>query len=254
MKRSAKLCRAKPSTLDYVAALRHVNPYSLGDASKGRSLGGEMKQRFLAMCGVIAPVFFVFIAILGGAMRPGYSHFSDTISELFSPGSPNKLLLDTLHTIYAFLLVLFGIGVLQFVRTSHRSRLIGIFGASAFIAMGLGSVLSATLFPQDAWGSSPTFAGQMHQFVHGVISLLSILYMMLIGIWMNRAEGLPRFQTYSFITVGAVVLSAGFFVANLGSPIMGLAERISGLVGFQWTFVLALWMFSRKGYAGWQVH
>ena len=212
-----------------------------------------MNRRFLAMCGMIAPLFFVFITILGGAMRPGYSHLSDTISELFSPGSPNKLLLDTLHTIYAFLLVLFGIGVLQLVRTSQRARLMGIFGACAFIAMGLGSVLSATLFPQDAWGSAPTFAGQMHQFVHGAISLLALLYMMLLGIWMARAEGFPRFRTYSFITVGAVVLSAGFFMAKQGSPIMGLAERVSGLVGFQWTFVLALWMFSHKGYAGWEV-
>jgi hypothetical membrane protein len=202
-----------------------------------------MNRRFLAICGMIAPMFFVFITILGGALRPGYSHFSNTISELFSPGSPNKLLLDTLHTIYAFLLVLFGIGVLQLVRTSRRSRLIGILGALAFIAMGLASVLSATIFPQDAWGSAPTFAGQMHQFVHGAISLLGIVYMMLIGIWINREEGSPTFQTYSFITVGAVVLSAGFYMANLGSPIMGLAERISGLIGFQWTFVLALWLW-----------
>lgn len=208
-----------------------------------------MNQRFLAICGMIAPVFFVLIVILGGAMRPGYSHLSDTISELFSPGSPNKPLLDTLHTIYAFLLVLFGIGVLQLVRTSRRARLIGILGASAFIAMGLGSVLSATLFPQDAWGSAPTIAGQMHQLVHGVISLLGIVYMTLIGIWMNRAEGFPGFQTYSFLTVGAVVLSAGFYMASLGSPIMGLAERIAGLIGLQWTFVLSLWVFTRKEHA-----
>ena len=212
-----------------------------------------MNRRFLSMCGVIAPVLFVFMTILGGAIRPGYSHLSDTISELFSPGSPNKLLLDTLHTIYALLLALFGIGVLQLVRGSERSRLIGIIGASAFIAMGLVSMLTATLFPQDAWGSAPTFAGKMHQILHGVISLLSILSMMMIGIWLNRAEGFTRFRTYSFITVAAVVLSAGFFVGNLGSPIMGLAERIPGLIGFQWTFVLALWMFSRKGYAGGQV-
>jgi threonine/homoserine/homoserine lactone efflux protein len=91
-------------------------------------------------------------------------------------------------TIYALLLTLFGIGVLQLVRTSHRAKLIGTLGASAFIAMGLGSVLSATLFPQDPWGSAPTLAGQMHQSVHGVISLLGILYMILIGIWMDRAQ------------------------------------------------------------------
>jgi hypothetical protein len=27
---------------------------------------------------------------------------------------------------------------------------------------------------------------------------------------------------------------------------MGLAERITALVGFQWTFTLAFWMFSRE--------
>jgi hypothetical protein len=112
-------------------------------------------------------------------------------------------------------------------------------------------VATATVFPQDAWVSAPTFAGEMHKILHGVIALLSILSMILIGIWFNRAEGLSGFQTYSFATVGVTILSAGFYVANLGSPIMGLAERISGLVGFQWTFVLALWMLSRRGYSGW---
>ena len=210
-----------------------------------------MNQRFLSMCGVIAPVLFVFMTILGGAIRPGYSHISDTVSELFSPGAPNKLLLDTFHTIYALLLALFGIGVLQRIRGSKQSTRIGIIGASMYSAMGLVSVATATIFPQDAWGSPPTFLGEMHKILSGVIALLSILSMMLIGIWLNRAEIFPGFRTYSFATIVVVVLSAGFYVANMGSTIMGLAERITILVGFQWTFILALWMFSRKGYADW---
>ncbi len=113
------------------------------------------------------------------------------------------------------------------------------------------SVTTATIFPQDAWGSLPTFAGEMHKILHGVIGLLSILSMSLIGIWFNQAGMFPGFRTYSLITVGVAVLSAGFFTANVGTRIMGLTERISILVGFQWTFILALWMFSRKGYADW---
>jgi hypothetical membrane protein len=209
-----------------------------------------MNKRFLSMCGVIAPVLFVFMTILGGAIRPGYSHISDTVSELLSPGAPNKLLLDTLHTIYALLLALFGIGVLRLVRGRKQSRPIGVAGASMFIVMGLVSVATAIIFPQDAWGSPPTFPGEMHKILSGVIALLTILSMLLIGIWFNRVKLFPGFGTYSFITVGVVVLSAGFFVANLGSPIMGLTERITILVGFQWTLILALWMFSRKGCAG----
>ena len=204
-----------------------------------------MNRRLLSTCGMIAPVLFILMTILGGALRPDYSHISDTVSELFSPGSPNKLLLDTLHTTFTLLLVLFGIGILQFVRGSGHSTLMGIIGASMYIAMGFLSVTTATVFPQDAWGSSPTFSGEMHKIVSGVLSLLTILSWVLMGIWFNRTEILPWFRTYSFITVGVVLLSTGYLVANMGSPIMGLAERMTILVGFQWTFVLALWMSSR---------
>lgn len=86
----------------------------------------------------------------------------------------------------------------------------------------------------------------MHKILSGIVGLLSIVSMLLMGIWFNRAEIFPGFGTYSFITVGVVILSTGFFVANLGSPIMGLTERITILVGFLWTFILALWMSSRK--------
>lgn len=51
-----------------------------------------MKLRFQALCGMLAPLWFIAMTIFGGALRPGYSYVSNTISELFSPGSPNKLL------------------------------------------------------------------------------------------------------------------------------------------------------------------
>ena len=40
-----------------------------------------MYRRILLMCGMVAPAVFVFMAILGGAMRLGYSQISDTVSE-----------------------------------------------------------------------------------------------------------------------------------------------------------------------------
>jgi hypothetical protein len=206
-----------------------------------------MKQRLLYMCGMLAPLWFVFMTILGGALRPGYSHLSDTISELFSPGSPNKLFLDILHTIFTLLLIMFGIGMLHFFRATNASARTGSIGAWLFTAMGCVSVTTAAIFPQDAWGSTPTFAGEMHIRMSGVVGLLSVFAMLFIGIWFIRSKSSPGFGIYSFITIGVVILSTGFYAANIGSPIMGLTERISALLGFQWTFSLALWMFSRKG-------
>jgi hypothetical protein len=199
---------------------------------------------------MIAPVLFVFMTILGAAIRPGYSHISDTVSELFSPGSPNKPLLDTLHTTFALLLTLFGIGVLQFVRWSGQSTLTGIIGAALYLTAGVVSIATATIFPQDPWGSPPTSAGQMHINLSGVVGLFSMLSMLLLGLWFKRTKLFPGFGVYSFFTVGIAILSTAYFMIKVGSPIMGLTERITILVGFAWTFILARWMYVRQADSG----
>ena len=203
-----------------------------------------MDRRILFACGMLFPAVYVFMTILGGALRPGYSHISDTVSELFAPGAPNKPLLDVFHVIHAVLGILFGIGVFQFVRGSEHQSLVGLIGAAMIIGIGVVTVATATVFPQDAWGTPITFPGQMHKIlVLGVLLPFSILSTLLLGIWFKQAGIFPGFGTYSFITVGVVVLLGGFSGAAMGGPLMGLAERLAVLAGFQWTFTLALMLF-----------
>ena len=203
-----------------------------------------MSQKLFYLCGMISPVLFIFLTIIGGALRPGYSHVSDTISELFSPGSPNKRLLDTLHTTTAMLTTVFGVGVLKYVRFSGNSSPIGIIAAGMIIVMGLVNILTATLFPQDAWNINPTFQGEMHKILAGFLALLSIVSTLMFGIWFQQAGVFSYFGVYSFVTVALLIITGGFAVIKLGSPIMGLTERITILVGLQWTFVLALKLFT----------
>ena len=202
-------------------------------------------QKMLALCGMISPVLFALLSLIGGALRPGYSHVEHTISELFSPGAPNKLPLDIAHTTCAVLTTLFGVGVLRFIRQSGHSTPVGIVGAGMIIAIGVVNIATATVFPQDAWGAPATFPGEMHKVLAGVLALLSIVSTLLVGIWLHQSGVFAGFGVYSFITVGLIVLSGGFAVTQMGSPIMGLTERITILAGSQWTFVLALRMFLR---------
>jgi hypothetical protein len=204
-----------------------------------------MSHKIWSLCGMISPVLFVSMTILGGALRPGYSHIADTVSELFSPGAPNKRLLDVLHTTTAVLTVLFGVGVWRLVGERGHGLLLGRIGAGMIVTMGLVNVATATVFPQDAWGSDPTFPGEMHKILAGVLALLSIASTLLLGIWVRGAQIFPGFGIYSFISVGLIVLTGGFAVTQLGSPIMGLTERITILAGLQWTFALAFRMFTR---------
>jgi hypothetical protein len=202
-----------------------------------------MNRNIFFVCGMLFPVVYIIMTILGGALRPGYSHISDTVSELLSPGAPNKSLLIIFQITHALLGSLFGIGVLQFVRGSEHNALIGRIGAGMIIAVGVATIATA-IFPQDASGAPPTFAGVLHGIlVFGVLVPFTILSTLLIGIWLKQADIFPWFRTYSFITIGASILLAGLAGATLDTPIMGLTERLGVLAGFQWTFVLALKLF-----------
>jgi hypothetical protein len=81
--------------------------------------------------------------------------------------------------------------------------------------------------------------------VFGVLVPFTLLSTLLVGIWLRQTGILPWFRTYSFITIGASILLAGLAGATLGTQVMGLTERLAVLVGFQWTFVLALMLFLR---------
>lgn len=203
-------------------------------------------KRILSTCGLVAPMLFIDTAVLGGTLRPGYSHLTDTVSELFSPGSPNKSLLDSLYLIFAFLLIGFGVSILVTVREFTSSSKAGKIGAYLYITVGILHVFSAVLFPQDPWGSTLTFPGRMHFNIHGIITIFSLLSMISLGIWFNKTGIFPGFGFYTAITIILAVIAAVFFLVNLGTQIMGLAERIAALIGFQWIFVLSLWMFTHS--------
>ena len=204
-----------------------------------------MNPTIFYLCGMLVPFVYIFMYIIGGALRPGYSQLSDSVSELLSPGAPNKRLLDILNFIFALLYTLFGIGVFQFVIKSEHGNLIGYIGAGLIIAVGLASMGSA-IFPQDASGSPATLAGKLHLiFVFAVQIPGSILSTILIGIWFRQTGNFSGFATYSFISAGIIILTGVLAGPAMGTRIMGLVERISALAVHQWIFVFA-WMLFRQ--------
>lgn len=205
-----------------------------------------MNNRKIYYLGFFAPILFVLTVILGGVLRPGYSHITITVSELFSNGSLNRMPLKILYLIFAIFLSTFGVGLLRFVLKTKQKKWIGVVAASSFIVVGLLNILTATIFPQDPWGSPPTFPGEMHMQVSGVITLFSILYILLFGIWFKQVFKENCFFIYSILSIIAVILSGFWFVANYGSPIMGLAERVAILIGFQWTIALTILVLKKE--------
>jgi len=204
-----------------------------------------MNQKTLYCCGMLVPFIYIFLYILGGTLRPGYSQIANSVSELLSPGSPNKSLLDIINLTFASFYTLFGIGVLRFVIASEHNILVGRIGAGLIIAVGLASIGSA-IFPQDATGAPATLPGILHLvFVFAFQIPGAILSTLLIGIWANRTGSITGFATYSFISAGVIVLSGVLAGPTMGTKVMGLVERFSALAVHQWVFMLALALFRR---------
>jgi hypothetical protein len=194
----------------------------------------------LLACGLLIPVTYVLLYVVGGLLRPGYSQVADSVSELLAPGSPNKPLLVAIQVVYAALHVLFGLGVLSFVQASPDSGLAGVVGAWMIVALGVATVGTA-VFPQDAKGTPETTGGRIHKvLVFGALVPLSVLSTLLIGVWSASVEALGGFDVYSYVTVGAIVVMGVLGGAMAETRWAGLVERIAALTTHQWLFVLAL--------------
>jgi len=196
--------------------------------------------KILYISGIVIPIIYIFMYLLGGALRPDYSHILNSVSELLSPGSPNRLLLISIQTIYALLHIVFGFGVLWFIKGSANDQMIGRIGAWLIIALGVATI-GTVIFPQDAEGTSATMAGQVHKIlVFGGLIPFSVLSTLLIGFWLRRAGLFPGFDVYSFITVGAIVVMGAVGGATVETKFAGLVERIAAIVTQQWLFMLGL--------------
>ncbi|MHA2117717.1 MAG: DUF998 domain-containing protein, partial [Candidatus Thorarchaeota archaeon] len=65
----------------------------------------------LAICGMLSPIIYTLMWILGGILQPGYSHIRDDISSLMAVDAPNKKLFDKFIISSSTLLFVFYIGL-----------------------------------------------------------------------------------------------------------------------------------------------
>ena len=204
-----------------------------------------MNRKLLFLCGLFSPLVYIAMTVIGGAMRLDYSHIYHAVSELLEVGAPNKFLMDILLTISDILSLLFSIGVLLVVKESHQLRPTGMFGAYCLITVSILGLLTALFFPMDPRHDTLTFPGLMHLVIVSVLAILSVLTPVILAIWLKKQTAYTRFGTFSYISAIVILVTGGLAAASaiVESPLMGLAERLTVIAYFQWTFFLALKMY-----------
>ncbi len=192
----------------------------------------------LAICGMLSPIFYTAMWIVGGKLQSDYSHIRDDISSLFAVGAPNKRLIQKFIIVSSILLFLFYLGLHEGLNDDGS-----IIGPYLFIIASTLGILIAFFFPLDAGGEMVTWRGKMHLILVIVMGILTIAGMIALWLRLNVVPGWRIFASYSLVSaVTALILLiiSGIFIEG---KYRGLLERL-GVTPFQlYYFILPLMVF-----------
>ena len=195
--------------------------------------------QILAICGILSPIVYTVMWILGGILQPDYNHIQDDISSLFAVSAPNKGLMQSFIITSSVLLFVFYIGLHEGINNGGGS----IVGPILFLTSSVLGILVALFFPLDAGGEIITLRGKMHLILVVGSGLLTIAGMVALWFRLQLVAVWSAFAIYSLITAIVslilIIISSIFATSNY----RGLLERI-GVTPYQlYYFVLSLMVF-----------
>ena len=195
--------------------------------------------QILAICGMLSPIVYTMMWILGGIVRCDYNHVRDDISSLFAVGATRKRFFNSFIIASSLLLFVFYLGLHWGINNGQGS----FIGPVMFVVSGFLGVLVALFFPLDAGGEIITLRGKMHLALVITSGILTIAGMVALWFRLESVEGWSLFADYSLISAiiaFVLIIISGIFIK---SRFRGLLERF-GVTPFQlFYFVLGLMVF-----------
>lgn len=194
--------------------------------------------------GIVAQIVFALTVSIGGALRPGYSHVSQAISELTEIGAPNKALLDPALLLMEIMGIAFGIGYFWAVR--DRGRMLKTSATLVAIIGVVGTFFY--VFPMDPVGDEMSFSGQMHLGIVTVSAIAALLAVAFAGIGWARIR--PRLARLSWVLL-VVMIVGGIMaipVSLYGWPGIGLWQRGNTAAFALWQIMTAVALLRNGGF------
>jgi hypothetical membrane protein len=191
----------------------------------------RISRRLLA-CGVVGPPLFVIAFLVEGALRPGYSPSSQTVSELATGSQGWQQIANFL--VVAVLLALFAVGL----RRATTSAVV-----PAFVAVIAAALAVSGVFVTDPVHSA---ARSWHGTVHNIaavpifLGLPALCLVTAVLAWRAGNRGWAVYSTSTAVAMLATIQG----LAN--ETYAGLFQRITIILGWTWLTVLALRMRRRR--------
>ena len=194
--------------------------------------------QILAICGMLSPIVYTAMWIIGGKLQNNYSHIKHDISSLFAVKAPNQRLMQTFIIISSVLLFLFYLGLHEGLKDGGS-----IIGPISFIIASILGMLVAFFFPLDEYGEMTTWKGKMHLILVILMGILTVAGMILL--WF-RLKDVPGWSTFAVYSLASAIIALVLLIISgilIESNYRGLLERL-GVTPFQlFYFILPLMIY-----------
>ena len=201
--------------------------------------------RFVALCGMTAPVLMLVLWTVASLMRPGYDQLSQYGSELGT--GPNAIIMNTNFVVTGFLIIALATGLSKDIDGGRWTQI----GSILLLVFGAGEVAGG-FFPCDT--GCPITAQSISQLAHNIDAVIAFVALsfapLLVSEGLDRDDRWHRYRPYSLITG---LLSIGLFfvfsAASLGYlGYVGLFQRLFLAVPFLWIEVVATRLLRISGH------
>ncbi|MGB5229397.1 MAG: DUF998 domain-containing protein [Eudoraea sp.] len=197
--------------------------------------------KFLTLGGIIGPILFTIITLLGGYLRTDYDPLNNFVSELGATNSSTELLMNYIGFIPSgALFSLFGLSLLIIVSKNLSSRI----GSLLIVLFGLGMTLAGIFSCDPGCPSIGTMESIIHDRVSAVTFISAILGIILLGFSFKKMAIFRNISVYTILT-GFISLILLIFMINSfeSRNLTGLWQRLLLLSIFLWTIMIGLRMF-----------
>ena len=176
----------------------------------------------LAILGMLSPIIYTAMWIIGGIIVPEYSSLHKDVSSLMAVGAYKRRLFQSLMVVSSIFMLAFYCGIHWSVNNGEGS----LVGPILFIISSFMGLLLPLFFPLDEGGEPTTWRGKGHVILVVLMGIIQITAMIFMYVRLRLVEG---WQDFAIINLVSAILALVLVVIMSffgGKKYMGLVERI----------------------------
>ena len=196
----------------------------------------DSTQRLLAICGIIGPILYAIVVIILGFLQPGYSHVTQSMSELGEVGAPNAIIINTAgFPLLGLLMIAFSFGLHRGISEGKGSKI-----GPALVALSGAALVITGIFTCDPGCVDVSMVGITHSVFAMISAFAMILAPLALCSRLNRDRLWQGYLYYSLATVIVAGLISAVYGFGVFEPWTGVLQRASMGIALLWMEVMAI--------------